>query len=67
MKIILPSSTLSFIGLLSNFSYYISKNILNFISIETQISNMMFFTILVFIDNLSLVYDLQNIKPIIKL
>ena len=27
---------------------------------------MMFFTILVFIDNLSLVYDLQNIKPIIN-
>ena len=58
-------STLSFIGLLSYFfSYYISKNILNFISIETQIFNMMFFTILVFIDNLSLVYGLQNIKPI---
>ena len=64
MKIILPLFTLSFIGLLSYFNfiiyqkyfkYYINRNT-NFI--------IFFSSILVFIDNFSQVYDIQNINPI---
>ena len=40
------------------------KYISNCISIETQKFIIMFFLILVFIDNFSLLYGLQNIKPI---
>ena len=53
------------IGLVSYFyTYCFMKYISNFISIETQIFAIMFFSILVFIDNFTLLYDLQNIKPI---
>ena len=53
------------IGLISYFyAYCFMKYISNFISIETQIFSIMFFSILVFIDNFTLLYELQNIKPI---
>ena len=65
MKIILISFTLSFIGVLSYlYTYYIIKIISNIISLEIQIFTIMFFSILLFIDNFSLVYDLQNINRI---
>ena len=39
------------------------KYISFFISIETQTYILIFFSILAFIDNLGLAYDLNNIKP----
>ena len=53
------------IGLVSYFyTYCFMKYISDFIYVETQIFAIMFFSILVFIDHFTLLYDLQNIKPI---
>ena len=57
--------TLSIIGFLSYiYTYCILKYISYFISIEIQIFILIFFSIIVFMENLNLVYDLNNIKPI---
>ena len=40
------------------------KYISFFISIETQTYILIFFSIITFIDNLGLAYDLNNIKPV---
>jgi len=57
--------TLSTIGTLSYiYTYWLMKYISFFISIETQTYILIFFSIITFIDNLGLAYDLNNIKPV---
>jgi len=65
MKIRLALFTLSVIGLLSYvYSYYLMNFISNFISMKVQSFILVFCTIIVFLDNFSLVYDLNSIKTI---
>ena len=65
MKMRLILFTLSTIGTLSYiYTYWLMKYISFFISIETQTYILIFFSILAFIDNLGLAYDLNNIKPV---
>ena len=57
--------TLSIVSSLSYlYTYCIMKYTLYFISIEIQIFILIFFSMIVFMENLSLVYDLQNIKQV---
>ena len=65
MKMRLILFTLSTIGTLSYiYTYWLMKYISFFISIETQTYILIFFSIITFIDNLGLAYDLNNIKPV---
>ena len=57
--------TLSAIGLLSYvYSYYLMNFISNFMSMKVQSFILVFCTIIVFLDDFSLVYDLNSIKTI---
>ena len=65
MKMRLTLFTLSTIGTLSYiYPSWLMKYISFFISIETQTYILIFFSIITFIDNLGLAYDINNIKPV---